>query len=88
MPFGGKSDPLDLSHEKPIVWEQVNSVEFGFFNDKEMSEMAVVRVTNPVTFDVETGIPLKKGLHDPVMGTAKLQGEMFEFCKFKKTEEK
>lgn len=56
-----------------VVFKSVSGVSFGFFSDEEVTALAVMRITNPQTFD-NMGVALKNGLYDPRMGPTDPKG--------------
>lgn len=56
---------LNLSHP----WYQVDSVEFGFYEPREIRKASVIEVTNPIALDANK-VAQPESLCDPAMGTS------------------
>eukprot|EP00579_Thalassiosira_antarctica_P018245 CAMPEP_0201948180 /NCGR_PEP_ID=MMETSP0903-20130614/55328_1 /ASSEMBLY_ACC=CAM_ASM_000552 /TAXON_ID=420261 /ORGANISM="Thalassiosira antarctica, Strain CCMP982" /LENGTH=695 /DNA_ID=CAMNT_0048491353 /DNA_START=126 /DNA_END=2209 /DNA_ORIENTATION=- len=66
-------NPANLN--QAIIRHQPTSVTFGIYTDDEVRQRSVCEISSSVTFDA-LGIPLPRGLYDPMLGpTASEKGE-------------
>jgi DNA-directed RNA polymerase I subunit RPA1 len=55
--------------DSEIIAHRLFGVSFAFLTDSEISELSVVDVRNPITFDALDN-PIPHGLHDKKMGVS------------------
>jgi DNA-directed RNA polymerase I subunit RPA1 len=53
----------------PMIFHRLGGVNFSYYKSKEIRDISVKEITNPVAFD-QLSRPLNNGLYDPAMGVS------------------